>query len=69
MRGPIEVTWMSGKASLYAITPRMTGDATQFNHRIYGPSLQNGPSDTASWIHTLVNPSHFAARLVGLCNQ
>lgn len=54
MRGPLEATRMLGKANLYAITPRMTGDATQFNHRIYGLSLQNDPSDTTSWIPTLV---------------
>ena len=34
IRGLNEVTWMSEKLSLHATTPKITGDAIQFNHKI-----------------------------------
>ena len=34
IRGLNAVTWMSEKLSLPATTPKITGDAIQFNHRI-----------------------------------
>ena len=68
IRGLNEVTWMSEKLSLPATTPKITGDAIQFNHRICDTQPPRWPHSSHLLNAVLCSPLPYYTKVV-LCDQ